>query len=705
MRVSRRILCERKRTLSLFFLFLIISAGINSVIFGRSIMHNTFYNYYLYREDLCITTEVIDNDTVKKISEIHGVEDLTAHIIKDCEYSFNEIEGKGLAVAFGGTLRSELGKVYVSRGRAPSQGEVMIGNNMYLKKEVSIGDYISLYNKKYKISGFASCNLYSLSSLPIFYMNYNDLKDMDRTFMKIYIKVSNEVPIVSIEDRIRELLLTKKYRVYGIQVNNPDNYPYRDIINSYSEYMFLITLSILSVSIVTIIFLLLIGISQRLKELGMLKAIGIPSSGIITLYILPDIVRIFLGYICGILLAYPFSNTMASMFFGGSMHIESPDYNNFSLVNIIILFIIFFLLILPLFRTYHVSTHKLLKMITIIKPRKMKIFGFLIFSTLLLSSLTVNMTANMEVKEMATYAPPFDAIAFFGREIDRVEDLEDTYTEKWISLPLIYENTTCHLFGVPVTTSIKSKIISGEWLTKENDVVVGEHICIKNDLMIGDIIKIDVWGKQLKLRICGIAKDYYENGNILYIPIEKLENIGLKPNTLVFKMKNRNVRDIRKILEKYDYSKILTSREIQEATEANLKIFSSFIAFFFFLSVLLSVVSIAGILYTDLLENKRWIAILRSIGIPSTYIFKFYFPQVFLPTTLGVVISVALSRIYGEFAFSKLSLLNPSIWRYAICTLMVLPLGVFLQLIVLFLTLKIYINKLPIIKLIKGASE
>jgi putative ABC transport system permease protein len=184
------------------------------------------------------------------------------------------------------------------------------------------------------------------------------------------------------------------------------------------------------------------------------------------------------------------------------------------------------------------------------------------------------------------------------------------------------------------TKMIYPKIVEGTWLTaKDKNSIVLDTNILRTDptVKVGDTLNFIINNKRKPLKIAGYARK--AAGEVLsYINPETLKSFNLDDsNTLInFTVKSPSWQDKEKIAreikeqlnaEGINVAKIKSTKDIQLGLEIRFNIELMLLSVFAVLITCVAVVGLMGNISLNVLERKREIGILRSIGATDKSLF------------------------------------------------------------------------------------
>lgn len=218
------------------------------------------------------------------------------------------------------------------------------------------------------------------------------------------------------------------------------------------------------------------------------------------------------------------------------------------------------------------------------------------------------------------------------------------------------ENTALQIIGLPVDSNyVTPSLVSGSWLGgAPDDVVVNTDVVNEEDLAVGDTVSLDVGGVKHDFRIAGVVSGQLM-GPVFFAEKGRLDSL-LSRNGGVSELVVRTDSHTKaeqdaaagRIEQKMKdaglpISGVRTSTSVTSNVASELGILVTFLAIMAALLAAVGVIGLSGTMIINVLESTREIGVMRAIGASHASIY-----QVFV--TEGVV--VGLLSWLGGFAIS-----------------------------------------------------
>lgn len=285
-----------------------------------------------------VQTPFEDKD-IEKLEKIEGV--------KKLEKGFNIIsigtntityEGEKKPIMALATISSNITKSNVKKGSLPGKNEIFINEALADKLgDDVIGNDIKLnvaidsknYEGEFTVSGIYSEGAKTpMSDMDMVYVNYNDLKDIlkkedyDLKPTTIYLISEDKGKTQEIKDKVKEL-------GYGGASQDMLSSMFTEIIDMMTYLLAGISAISLVVSAIMILVVLYIGVVERTKEIGVLKAIGARRKDIRRIFVSESfLIGLFSGAIACIVssMGVYAANTISNSMFSVDIASVTPQY-------------------------------------------------------------------------------------------------------------------------------------------------------------------------------------------------------------------------------------------------------------------------------------------------------------------------------------------------------------------------------------------
>ncbi len=249
--------------------------------------------------------EGFKEETINKIKKVEGVKEVYPMVYKSYMLSYNNKRQSSWLTCLSEEALRSLSKYYkLLKGRyfIGNRKEVVIGYRIYKKLGLNIGDYIKIFNQKFKVVGILDeVGVYSediVVFVPlkivknIINIKYNyliiisDIKYVEYVAKKVKLILKNERKKEDFLIYTQESLRNEVLKILG------------------TITLILFTLSIASILIAGMVLIntMLTNIIERTREIGILRAIGAETKTIVLIFLSEILMVILISSILGIIL-------------------------------------------------------------------------------------------------------------------------------------------------------------------------------------------------------------------------------------------------------------------------------------------------------------------------------------------------------------------------------------------------------------------
>jgi putative ABC transport system permease protein len=538
--------------------------------------------------------------------------------------------------------------------------------------------------------------------------------------------VKTKQDVQTATDSILEYLKSQGIAVTSVNILKPNEHPHQWQLN---------TLLFLEGSIGLLAFLLgavlvsqLMGaiLSQQIRQIGILKAIGATGLQVLTIYILMVLVFGVISGIIAIPLAIASGYGFAE-FVAYQINFKIPTTTlpaSLYLYFISISLILPILLSLPaLLKGTKVSVHEaisdygiksnggkadiiptlpvpnnILMALRNTMRRKERMLvtiitmalGVAIFSTgfnvreslvVLLSDMKKNMRYDVQVV-LKEQIPKKQALSPFKdiKNVSRIESWNGGFGV--LQSKIISTADGVGIIALPHDTDLlKPRVIEGNWLkgSVEPEIVMNQQAMeVFHNPAIGKYHPLTIGGKTVNIKLIGVieefgvAKIYIDKGQY-----DTLANPGHLVNTLMFVAENKNFdnimalkKDIEKAIEPTNMKilYVMSQAERVQVIYDHLNIILTMITFLALLVLIVGALGMASAMGINIMERTREIGVLRAIGATPKMIYGLFITEGMIISVssiaLGLLLAWPLSIVASSF-FGNLMLGNGVSLRFA----------------------------------------
>jgi len=587
-------------------------------------------------------------------------------------------------------------------------GEIAVPIYFVEKNKIKIGDHVKIvsqdFSKQFTIVAIARDALMSPSIVHSkrFLVNSIDFSEIEKHIHDIgQLQYLIEFQLKSPKD-LRTF--TEKYQAAGLPSNGPTlNADLFKILNSVSNgivigILMLMSVLLILVALLCLRFTILTSLEEDYRQIGIMKAIGIPSRYIRQLYLIKYMMLVALAVIVGYLLTF-----ISNHYFDSSMRLYLGEIA-WSLkrqliivfINILIFGVIVLFCALILRRFNQVSVLKALnetviqaghigiKHIPLIKKpfldfnilfglldacRRFKLFFILFFISLVcafIAIVPINFLNTLKSPSFITYMGvgqsqvriDLENIGQNSKNINHIistlkEDREvEKYTVLTTSRFWMHNNYAREALNVETGdfTAFPLDYLKGHAPKNSNEIALSYLNSKKLKKHIGDNLELYVDGNWKTLTISGIYQDV-TNGGETAISLLKPNKadivwyiiyVNLKSSVLV---KNKVVNYAKqfypaRVTDIHDY--------LLQTLGDLIKNVQSLAFLSMLISLFLAALIVCLFLKMLLAKDSRSIAIMKAVGFSSTQIKIQYFSRIFLIAGLGIFLGAWLSTTLGE---------------------------------------------------------
>ncbi|MAG38030.1 hypothetical protein CMI45_01435 [Candidatus Pacearchaeota archaeon] len=290
-----------------------------------------------------------DLEVVEKtsgIKEATAISFKTAEVIKDGKKVFTFVIGYDPE----STLLFELSNVGIDKGKwldKKDNGKVLAGYNyqkpdLIFPKPFDLNDKIEIQGQELRIVGF----LESIGSPPDDAQLYVTEEQLDILFPgnNSYGWIIASVKDINEIDLVIERLEKKLRKNRGLDEGKEDFFvqSYQDLIDSFAGALnivigFIILIALISVlvSAVNTANTMITSVLERIKEIGIMKAVGSPNSAIFNIFLFESSLLGFIAGAVGVLVGFTITSIVGSILDGMGWGFLSPYYHPYLFIGLI----------------------------------------------------------------------------------------------------------------------------------------------------------------------------------------------------------------------------------------------------------------------------------------------------------------------------------------------------------------------------------
>ncbi|MDH4119080.1 MAG: FtsX-like permease family protein, partial [Acidimicrobiia bacterium] len=225
-------------------------------------------------------------------------------------------------------------------------------------------------------------------------------------------------------------------------------------------------------------------------------------------------------------------------------------------------------------------------------------------------------------------------------------------------------DTDTFAWGLPADPVFAYELSDGRWFTAEENerkefvAVVGPALVTIHDLEIGDTVRVETLAGPADLEIVGIDTTMVGDGQAIFVPIDTVLSLSQRSGPPWFWVTtisrdtgdiDRVATEIRDTLDQRHYAYRADLRYLER--EADRREDRTIITIIFALGipvVAMGMIGLVSAMTTNLLERKREIGILRSIGARARDIRRVFLAEAVALVALGWLTGIAVGYVIGR---------------------------------------------------------
>ncbi len=269
-------------------------------------------------------SSLTDKD-LRVIEQVTGVKTAAGRIVSSIKIEYNKI----VKINFVGSLPKEqkardlleeAQNMKIDKGRLLKQGDskkVVIGHNYAIKKlfgkNVEVGNKILIGGKLFEIIGILQKTGNPMSD-EIVLVNQEDIEDITgkTDYSALFIQVEKGSDVNSVADKITRTLRKKKGQKEGHE--DFEVQTTQELIESFNTILIVIQMFVIGIAGISLIVggigimnTMYTSVLERIREIGVMKAIGAKNSDILKLFLIESGMLGLVGGLVGLLLGMGFS--------------------------------------------------------------------------------------------------------------------------------------------------------------------------------------------------------------------------------------------------------------------------------------------------------------------------------------------------------------------------------------------------------------
>ena len=575
----------KKRAVTVFIIFAFLSLGINFTLSGIGSFIKAIDDFsHIGNVELVVQGVTVENLT--RFGEVVN------YIYFD--NGKVELNGKTYSALIG------YGRFDVPKVRSSPEGVYVLAF-----PEVKKGDKIRINGKTYTVLG----SYYYLMGEPIVltmekggnlyaFMRCNDTKALAEFLMG--------------HARVRYFLVYRNGHT-----------PYMDELRNARNFVMSFFYLLLGTALLVKVLVTIAHVRGSTREVGVLKALGLPDSFVFTLFVGDYLIVALLGYTAGILPGILLGSSF-NIFVNVPLPLK-PNYVYPLKFDVLIMLAIVLMVSLPYLYVSRIRTIEALRFV----PKRSSILKFLaIFFVVFLASSSAYFSL-VGVEKLANFSAPFNVWA-----IGSPEKISKLPGEKagYLSGQSV-NGVTTEVYFFNYTSVFQKTLISGRWFKEPDEAVVEVGLARKLHLKVGDTIRVTILGVTRDYRVVGISDMFFYNHRALFLPIQDF----VEP-TMDF-MKVSDPEGVKEELEAQGL-KVYTLDDLRRMTEQNLVLFKTPVYTVMLVTFLVGVFAIFTLVYLDIEGNEKVYATLKAIGIPDSHVEREFLSKVVPSSIMGSLLAI-----------------------------------------------------------------
>jgi len=623
------------------------------------------------------------------------------------------VRAKSIQISAAEWETSRISRVFPDAGVTwpPARGEIVLERSDKLIATLSVGSFVTVEGEDgtkhlLRVSGFA----HDINAFPAMftgrllgYVSMQTMGDLGQPQQMNELLVTMPLSGLTraeasraVSDLRDNVVEPAGVRVYGMSVPEPGSHFLGDIFKALAILLLALGVMALFLSGFLVVNTVTALISQQVKQVGIMKAIGARSQQIVTMYLSTVTIYGALAILVGV----PIGSAMASWFaaYGGSLlnfgdgPTAPPTYAVVLAVSVG--------LVVPLAAAWfpvragartsvvaalnatgmsgHNFGHGLLdrllgKIRGLPRPVALSLRNTFLrkgrlaitLATLVLASAVIMAVASVQTSIGQTVTDigkwwNHDVEIYFGQPVpsqvaerNAAKVAGVTGTETWIVSPATLkrgdgtENTALQIIGLPPDTNyVTPALVSGTWIGEgeADDVVVNTDVVNDEGLAVGDHVTLNVAGVEHTFRVAGVVSGQLM-GPVFFADrteLDRILSLGGGITELVVRTDSHTKADQDAAASRIEQhlkdaglpvASIRTSTSVTSNIASELGILVTFLAIMAAILAAVGIIGLSGTMIINVLESTREIGVMRAIGASHASIY-----QVFV--TEGVVVGL-----------------------------------------------------------------
>jgi len=591
--ILRKLGHEKKKAIVVFLAFFLVSLGFNFTLSGIGGINKAVEDFAKLG-NVEFEVEGISVENLSNFGEVINY----AYV----NYTKVEFNGKEYKAAVG------YGEFKSLHAKSPSDGAVLLAF-----PEVKSGDKIRIGGEVYKVRK----SYYYFSSLPFVLVNKKGCH------LYVLMRCNNTEALAG--------FLMKNARVGYFTVYEKGEIPYMDALKNIKNFVMSFFYLLLGASLVVIILIAIMHVKESVREIGILKALGLTDSFTFSLFVGDYIVLALASYLAGIPLGIKLGCSYVSSRFPLS---TSPDYLYPLKFDAFILLGISLILSLPYL---YISRVKIIEALhfTLGKSSPLKFFAMFLIIFLATSSAYFGIRG---IENLVNFNSPYN-LAIWGdaAKIAQIPGEKAGY----LSGQRVNGMTT-EVYFFDYKSIFEKTLIDGRWFKKPDEAVVEKGLAKKLGLKVGDTIKVQLLGEWREYRVVGISDMFFYDFKAVFLP-----EVSFVPDKVAF----LNVENPEKLKEEYRKLGLnaYTVEDSKRRMENNLMLFKTAVYGVIAVILFISLFALFALIYLEIEGNEKVYATLKAVGIPNSHVWKEFLKKAMPSLITGSLVALPVSLKVGEY--------------------------------------------------------
>ncbi len=585
---------EKKRAVTVFLIFAFLSLGINFTLSGIGSFIKSIDDFsHIGNVELVVQGVTVENLT--RFGEVVNY------------LYFNngkvELNGKTYDALIG------YGRFDVPKAQSSPEGVYVLAF-----PEAKRGDKIRINGKTYTVLG----SYYYLMGEPI-------VLTMERG--------KNLYAFIRCNDTkaLAEFLMSHA-RVRYFLVYRNGHVPYMDELRNVRNFVMSFFYLLLGTALLIKVLVTISHVKGKTREVGVLKALGIPDSFVFTLFVGDYLIVALLGYIAGILPGILLGSSF-SIFINVPLPLKS-SYVYPLKFDVLIMLAIVLMVSLPYLYVSRIRTIDALRFV----PKRSSVLKFLtVFFVVFLASSSAYFSL-VGVEKLANFSAPFN-VWVIGAP-DKISKLPGEKAGYLSGQSVNGITTEVYFFNY--TSIFRKTLVKGRWFERPDEAVVEVGLARKLHIKVGDTITVNILGVNRTYRVVGISDMFFYNHRALFLPMQ-----GFLEPTMDF----MKVSDPEKVKEELEAQglKVYTLDDLRRMTEQNLVLFKTPVYTVMLVTFLVGVFAVFTLVYLDIEGNEKVYATLKAIGIPDSHVEREFLAKTVPSAVIGSLLALAPAIRVGYY--------------------------------------------------------